>query len=74
MSVEIVLSLVQIVLVTLLVTSVLLQMQGAGLGSLFGSSETSYHTKRGAEKTLFYATIALAIAFMATSLVSVMVK
>lgn len=45
-----------------LITVIVLQAKGTGLGRSFGT--TSYHAKRGIEKTLFYGTIALAFIFV----------
>ena len=56
---------IQIILSVLLAGAVLLQRNEAGLGSAFGSSGAAgpNFTKRGFERTLFLATIALAILF-----------
>jgi protein translocase SecG subunit len=52
-----------------LVVLVLLQAKGSGLGkSLDGGG--AYHTKKGVEKIVFIATIALATLFLATSLIN----
>ena len=62
---------VVIVLSVALVTAILLQSKGAGLGGLFGGeSGTMYKTRRGAEKYLFNATIGLAIAFFVFALLT----
>lgn len=53
----------QIVASILLIGAILLQQKGAGLGSAFGGTSQVYRTKRGLEKTLFIATIVLAIIF-----------
>ena len=61
---------IQIVLSILLVLGILLQQSEAALGGAFGGGDSfssSYHTKRGAEKTIFIATIVIAIIFVATS-------
>ena len=61
---------VQIVLSILLIGGVLLQQTDAGLGSGFGGGDgfsSGHHTKRGAEKTIFIATIVVAILFAVTS-------
>lgn len=57
---------IQIVLAVLLVGGVLLQQSGAGLGGAFGGDNFSsgFHTRRGAEKTLFRATVVVAILFV----------
>lgn len=61
---------VQIVLSILLMVGILLQQSEAGLGGAFGGGDgfsSGHHTKRGAEKTIFIATIVIAIAFVVTS-------
>jgi preprotein translocase subunit SecG len=52
-----------ILVVGLLVTSILLQVKGAG-GGLFGGGEAQFRTRRGVEKTLFQITIGLGILFV----------
>jgi len=42
----------------LTVASIVLQQKGAGLSGVFGGSDVSYMTKRGAEKFLVFFTIA----------------
>lgn len=56
---------VQITLSVLLATLILLQQSEAGLGAAFGGSSDggTFRTKRGLEKTLFNATIVVAILF-----------
>lgn len=61
---------VQIITAILLITVVLIQVRGQG-GGLFGSSESTYRTRRGIEKTLFQFTIVLVVIFLTTSIVSV---
>ncbi len=56
----------------LLIIVILLQNQGSGLGTAFGGESGFYRTKRGAERMLFYLTIALAAGFVA-SLVGLLV-
>lgn len=58
-----------ILVVTLLVLSVLLQVRGAG-GGIFSAAATTYRTRRGVEKTLFQLTIALAVVFIALSILN----
>ena len=58
----------QIIVSIILILCILPQGQGGGLGSAFGS--TSYHTRRGMEKGLFYITIAMAILFTGISIAS----
>lgn len=66
------LDIIQIITAVLLIIVVLLQNQGAGLGATFGGEGNIYRTKRGAEKYLFYATIVLSVAFLATALFNVL--
>jgi preprotein translocase subunit SecG len=56
---------VQIIIAILLMLAILLQNRGAGLSGIFGGGGDVYRTKRGIEKTLFTATIILAILFFA---------
>ncbi len=67
---------VQIVLSVLLVVAILLQRTGASLGGAFGSDNFSsgFHTRRGAERTLFYATIVLVALFAATALANLLLS
>lgn len=48
----------------LMIVCVLLQQRGASLGAGFGSSGELYTTRRGLDKSLFDATIVLAVAFV----------
>ncbi|OGY89986.1 MAG: preprotein translocase subunit SecG [Candidatus Komeilibacteria bacterium RIFCSPLOWO2_01_FULL_52_15] len=57
----------QVVVSLLLITSILIQSRGSGLGLAFGGSSAVYRTKRGAEKMIFRATIVLTILFMLIS-------
>jgi preprotein translocase subunit SecG len=63
-------NIVQIITAILLITVVLIQVRGQG-GGLFGSSESTYRTRRGIEKSLFQFTIVLVVVFLTTSIVSV---
>lgn len=67
---------VQIVLSILLIGAVLLQRTGASLGGAFGADNfsTGFHTRRGLEKTLFYATIVLGILFALSALINLLVS
>lgn len=59
------LQILQIIVSVLLITSILMQNRGSGLGGVFGGSGDVYRTKRGAEKLFFRATIILIIIFVA---------
>ena len=63
---------VQIILSVLLVGSVIMQRTGASLGGAFGGDNFSsgFHTRRGLERTLFYATIVLGVLFALSALIN----
>jgi preprotein translocase subunit SecG len=67
------LPIIQIVLSVLLVTAILLQQRGSGLGSAFGGDSNVFRTKRGVEKMLFYATIGIAVLFFANAIVTILI-
>ncbi|HMS00069.1 MAG TPA: preprotein translocase subunit SecG [Anaerolineales bacterium] len=53
-----------IIISVLLITSVILQSKGAGLGGLSGADAGSVFTaRRGIERTLFWVTIVLSVIF-----------
>ena len=67
---------VQIVLSILLVAAILLQHTGASLGGAFGADNFSsgFHTRRGLEKTLFIASIILAVLFAGSALINLLLS
>jgi preprotein translocase subunit SecG len=71
-----VLPFVQIVLSVALVVCILLQRTGASLGGAFGADNFSsgFHTRRGLEKTLFYATIVIAALFALSALLNLLLS
>lgn len=69
-----IISIIQIIICVLLVTSILLQQRGGGLGGAFGGAGTSYHTKRGLEKILFISTIILAVLFTMSTIAALLIK
>ena len=66
----------QIVISALLIAAILLQRTGASLGGAFGADNFSsgFHTRRGLEKTLFYATLILGTLFCVTALVNLFIS
>ena len=57
-----------------LITSVILQSKGAGLGGLTGGDSGSvFSARRGIEKTLFKATIFLSVLFFILAIIAVFV-
>ncbi len=65
------LNIAQIILSVLLIAAILLQARGVGLSGVFGGEGNVFRTKRGFEKTLFYITIGLAVAFFLVALLNV---
>lgn len=66
---------VQVGLSVLLIVVVLLQQSAAGLGGAFGDNFASgFHTRRGFEKTLFNISIVIAILFVASALVALVIR
>jgi protein translocase SecG subunit len=67
---------IQIVLSVLLIGCILLQQTGASLGGAFGGDNFSaaFHTRRGSEKVLFYASIILGILFALSCVVALMLN
>lgn len=61
---------IQILISVILTTIILLQSQGAGLGSVWGGGGESYHTKRGVEKVLLYFTVVTIFFFGVIALVN----
>ncbi len=65
---------VQIILSILLATAILLQQRGSSLGGAFGGDNFSatYHKRRGAELFLYRLSTVLAILFVGSTFVSIM--
>lgn len=56
----------------LMMVSILLQQRGASLGAGFGSSGELYTTRRGLDKNLYEATIVLAVIFVLSVLIGLL--
>lgn len=65
---------IQIIISVTIIALVLLQTKGSGLGGVFGGDGGIYRTRRGLEKTLYQATIGLAVAFFVVSLLTVAIS
>ena len=65
---------IQFTAAILLVAAILLQSRGTGLGTAFGGEGNIYRTKRGLEKSLFKATVALAVVFLGAALANTLAK
>ena len=75
-TVQAVLPYVQIALAVVLAAAILLQRSEAGLGAGFGadSFSTAHRERRGFEKTLFVSTIIIALLFVASTVVSLLIQ
>lgn len=70
---EKIISIVQIVIACLLTLTILLQQRGTGLSGAFGGEGSFYFKKRGAEKILFIATIVLAVLFIVSAIIAILI-
>jgi preprotein translocase subunit SecG len=58
-----------------LITSVVLQSKGAGLGGLTGQESGGVYTaRRGIERTLFWVTMALSILFFILAFIAIIIS
>jgi preprotein translocase subunit SecG len=66
---------VQIILCIAVIIFILLQVRGAGLGSVFGGSSAGsvFKTRRGVERLIFNITIVFVILFALISLLSLLI-
>ena len=65
---------IQIIASAILITAILLQRSAASFGGALGASQNfsaSFPTRRGFEKTLFIATIVLAVIFALAALAAI---
>lgn len=71
---RVILNFITVISAIFMIFAILLQNQSSSLGSAFGAESNMYKTKRGAEKTLFYITIILAIVFIGSIIANFFVK
>jgi len=64
----------QIIVSLLIITTILLQNKGSGVGAVFGGGGGVAHTRRGADKWLFYSTIVLGALFVLLGIASLIVQ
>lgn len=65
----------QVILGVLLGAGILLQQRGAGLGGAFGGGDGyGFSTRRGLEKVMFQATVVIAVLFVLSTLLSLIIK
>lgn len=72
MTIDSILQITMIGSAALMVLAVLLQQRGASLGAGFGSSGELFTTRRGLDKNLFEATVVLAVIFVLSILVGLL--
>lgn len=72
MSIDSILQIITVVSAFLMIVTVLLQQRGATLGAGFGSSGELYTTRRGLDKSLFETTVVLAVVFILSILVGLL--
>lgn len=67
---------IQIALAVIVMACVLLQQTGASLGGAFGGDNftAGYHTRRGSEKYLFWASIVSGALFALSAFVALIIK
>ena len=70
MNIDDFLQIVTVVSAVILVIAVLLQQRGATLGAGFGASGELYTTRRGFDKNLLDVTVIMAVVFVSSILVS----
>jgi len=72
MNIDSILQIVTVGSAFLMVLAILLQQRGASLGAGFGSSGELYTTRRGLDRNLYEATIVLAVIFVLSILVGLL--
>lgn len=72
MNIDSILQIVTVGSAVLMTLAILLQQRGASLGAGFGSSGELYTTRRGLDKNLFEASIVMAVIFILSILVGLL--
>lgn len=67
-----ILSIAWLVVCVILIILIAIQQRGSALGSSFGGGGEVYSTKRGAQKKIHYATIAVATLFIVLGILSIL--
>ncbi len=65
-----IINILNIIISIVIVTLVLIQGKGAGLGSAWGGSGEMYQTRRGVEKVTLQLTVALIVVFFILSVIN----
>lgn len=68
------LTIAQIAISVLLITLIILQAKGTGLGRAWGGAGEFYKSRRGVEKLIFRATIISAFLFLVSSIFNLLVS
>jgi len=68
-----ILSIFHLAIAIALILVILLQVKGVGLSAVFGGESSFYRSRRGMEKLLLYATIALSCLFALTSVIGLLI-
>ena len=69
-----ILNIIQIIIAILLIAGILLQQRGGGLSSTFGGSGTFYGTRRGMERGILWATVALTALFFVSAILNIVLR
>ena len=64
------LNLIQLILAIIIISLILLQAKGTGLGTAFGGQSNTYHSKRGVEKVIFTITLISVALFVIIALIN----
>ncbi len=73
MNIDSILQATTLISAVLMMITILLQQRGASLGAGFGSSGELFTTRRGMDKSLYEATIILAVVFVGSLLAGLLV-
>lgn len=68
-----ILQIITVISAILMVAAILLQQRGASLGAGFGASGELYTSRRGLDKSLYRSTVVMAIIFVASIVVGMLV-
>jgi len=70
------LQVVQIIIAIALISIIVLQARGGGIGNLLGGGESGgiTRTRRGLEKTLFNVTVALSFLFIGNAILQLLIQ
>ena len=63
----------QIAVSIILIVLIVIQQRGAALGSGFGGGGEIYATKRGAQKKIYYATVAVVTIFLVLGVLNILI-